>query len=437
MRSEEWSVLHSFLFLIHTAADPVTQQEKKDIIICEILANSERRRLSALIFMKKSSVLFVLWAFALFALIIPAAAQTELPAIDAVEAADLLGRWYMSSACDAEQSCMNMGDYGIVLSYELNADNTITVSSAEGDVSTLYWYMENGTAYSIVPITETRNEINELFINENGDLVSQTTGSYVIFTREEPAAAFSEVIAADAGTADYEGEWHIKGTLIQGKMLPAGMIGTDVVLLIDGESFLLSDETGEQAAAYIIDAGKLYAVIEGTDDQGQTVEEYVMMELHDDGSLFFYFDPGAENEFGMVFTREKNVYSGTDLVDAVGMDTNGESSFSGLLDGLTSEEGGLDFSGLVQQMTGGEGLDINGLIQQVTGDEGFDINGLIQQVTGSENFDLSSLMSGLTGSEEAGGFDLSGLLDGLSSESAEGEGGFNISGLLDMLGSGN
>ena len=100
----------------------------------------ERRRLSALIyFMKKISVLFVFLAFALSVLILPAAAQTELPAIDEVEAADLLGRWYMNSACGADSSCMNMADYGILLVYDLNADNTITVSSGDEAVSTLYW----------------------------------------------------------------------------------------------------------------------------------------------------------------------------------------------------------------------------------------------------------------------------------------------------------
>ena len=387
--------------------------------------------------MKKISVLFVLLALALSILIIPAAAQTELPAIDEAEAADLLGRWYMNSACSADSSCMNMADYGILLVYDLSADNTITVSSGDEVVSTLYWYMENGTAYSIVPVSDTQNEINELYLSEDGSLVSLATDSYVIFTREEPEVAYSETVAADAGTADFEGEWHIKGTVVEGQLIPSEMFGTDIILLIDGESFLMTDGTAEEAAAYILDEGKLYGVIEGTDSEGQPWEEYVMIELHDDGNLFFYFDPGTENEYIMVFTREQNVYSESDLMEAIGAETNSESGISGLLDGLTSGEGGLDFSGLVQELTGSEGFDMNGLVQQLMGGEGFDVNGLIQQVTGSENLDFGSLMSGLTGSGENGGFDLSGLLDGFASGSTGGDGGFNIGGLLDMFGSGN
>ena len=146
-------------------------------------------------------------------------------------------------------------------------------------------------------------------------------------------------------------------------------------------------------------------------------------------------DPGTENEYIMVFTREQNVYSESDLMEAIGADASSESGISGLLDGLASGEGGFDFGGLVQQLTGGEGFDMNGLVQQLTGGEGFDVNGLIQQVTGDENLDITSLMSGLTGSGENGGFDLSGLMDGLTSEGAAG--GFSIGGLLDMFGSGN
>ena len=432
MRSEELFVPHSFYF--GDSAKKPAKSEKKDIISNDFLVFGERRRLLALRMME-SSVLCVLLAFALSALMIPAAAQTELPAIDEVEAADLLGRWYMNAACGADSSCMNMADYGIVLVYDLNADNTITVSSGDEVVSTLYWYMENGTAYSIVPVSDTQNEINELYLSEDGSLVSLATDSYVIFTREEPQVAYSETVAADAGTTDFEGEWHIKGTVVEGQLIPSEMFGTDIILLIDAESFLMTDGTAEEAAAYILDEGKLYGVIEGTDSEGQPWEEYVMIELHDDGNLFFYFDPGTENEYIMVFTREQNVYSESDLMEAIGADASSESGISGLLDGLASGEGGFDFGGLVQQLTGGEGFDMNGLVQQLTGGEGFDVNGLIQQVTGDENLDITSLMSGLTGSGENGGFDLSGLMDGLTSEGAAG--GFSIGGLLDMFGSGN
>lgn len=383
--------------------------------------------------MNKYYALFVLLAFAMFALILPAAAQTELPAIDEAAAADLLGRWYMNQVCDANDDCMSMADYGVTLIYELNADNTITVSTEDEALSTLQWYMENGTAHSIVPITDTQNEINELYISEDGSLVSLSTDSYVIFTREEPVVVYSEQVAADAEAADFAGEWHIKGIIYDGQLYPSDKIGTDTVLTIGGENFVLADGYTEQASDYIFEEGKLFGVIEGTDDQGQPWDEFITIELHDDGNLYFYFDQGTEYELIMEFTREKNVYSGSDVMEAVGTEISDD--VSGLLDGLTSGEGDFDFGGLVEKLTGSEGLDVSGLMQKLTGSEEFDVNGLIQKVTGSEDLDFGSLMSGLTGSDEGGGFDLSGLMDGLMSGNAEG--GFNIGGLLDMFGSGN
>lgn len=366
--------------------------------------------------MKKISILFAAAALALFVLIFSAAAQTD-PA-----AADLLGRWYMNLSCNADDSCTPMGDLGIIIAYDINEDNTISVSMSDEVLSTLEWYAENGTFYSVVPLTETENVTNELILSEDGTLtVMSEDNSYVVFTREEPVVAFSEEVAADAAEADYIGEWHIKGLIIDGQMIAAQMFGDDVVLTIDQESFLMSDGLAEEQGAYILEEGKLYAVVEGTDSEGQPWENDVMMELHDDGTLFFYFDPGTEEESIFVFTRDQNVFGQDDLMDAFGMDQNAEGGISGLMDSLSSGLENFDFGGLVQQLTGEEGFDLNGLVQQVTGQECLDISGLIQQVTGQE-----------------GGFSLSGLLEGLtSSEGTEGEGGFSLSGLLDMFGSGN
>ena len=89
--------------------------------------------------MKKISVLFVVIAITLSVLLIPASAQTELPAIDEAEAAQLLGRWYMNSACGADDSCVNMADIGITFVYDLNADNTIDISSDGKVISNMEW----------------------------------------------------------------------------------------------------------------------------------------------------------------------------------------------------------------------------------------------------------------------------------------------------------
>ena len=353
--------------------------------------------------MKKISVLFVVIAITLFALLIPASAQTELPAIDEAEAAPFLGRWYMNSACGADDSCVNMADIGITFVYDLNADNTIDISSDGEVISNMQWYMENGNAYSIVPLTETTTQLNELMVDENGALYSMNEEGYVIFTREEPTVSYSDVAAADAGAVDYAGEWHVRGMIIEGEMIPAQMFGSDILLTIDGEKFVMTDGLASEEAAYVMEEGRLYAVIEGADDEGQPTEENVLIELHDDGSLFLFFDPGTENESAFVFTREKNVFDTQGVSDGLGLDAIGE-NISGLLDGLKNEDGSFDFSGLVQQLTG------------------------------DENFDISSLMGGLTSGEE-GGFDLSGLLDGLTSGNSEG--GFDLGGLMDMFGNGN
>ena len=218
--------------------------------------------------------------------------------------------------------------------------------------------------------------------------------------------------------------------VIEGKMIPSQKLGNDIILLIDEESFLLSDGTAEEAAYYIMEEGKLYAVIEGTDEEGKPTEENVMIELHEDGTLFLYFEPDTENETAFVFSREKNVYGAEDLVDAVSTEVNEAGGLSGLMDSLTSGEG-FDINGLVQRFIGGEGFDINGLIQQITGGEGFDVSGMMQQITGGEGFDINGLMQQFTGGEE---FDLSGLMSGLTSGEA---GSFDLSGLMDMFGVGN
>ena len=380
--------------------------------------------------MKKNALLFVLLACALFALIIPASAQTELPAIDETEAAGLLGRWYMNMACDSENSCMEMAELGASIYYDVNADNTITIGSGDEALTTLLWYMEDGNAYSLAQINDNDVEVSQLLVGEEGVMVSLTKDGYVIYTREEPVADFSEEVAADSTMSDFTGEWHVKGMVIEGKMIPSQKLGNDIILLIDEESFLLSDGTAEEAAYYIMEEGKLYAVIEGTDEEGKPTEENVMIELHEDGTLFLYFEPDTENETAFVFSREKNVYGAEDLVDAVSTEVNEAGGLSGLMDSLTSGEG-FDINGLVQRFIGGEGFDINGLIQQITGGEGFDVSGMMQQITGGEGFDINGLMQQFTGGEE---FDLSGLMSGLTSGET---GSFDLSGLMDMFGHGN
>ena len=380
--------------------------------------------------MKKNALLFVLLACALFALIIPASAQTELPAIDETEAAGLLGRWYMNMACDSENSCMEMAELGASIYYDVNADNTITIGSGDEALTTLLWYMEDGNAYSLAQVNDNDVEVSQLLVGEEGVMVSLTKDGYVIYTREEPVADFSEEVAADSTMSDFTGEWHVKGMVIEGKMIPSQKLGNDIILLIDEESFLLSDGTAEEAAYYIMEEGKLYAVIEGTDEEGKPTEENVMIELHEDGTLFLYFEPDTENETAFVFSREKNVYGAEDLVDAVSTEVNEAGGLSGLMDSLTSGEG-FDINGLVQRFIGGEGFDINGLIQQITGGEGFDVSGMMQQITGGEGFDINGLMQQFTGGEE---FDLSGLMSGLTSGEA---GSFDLSGLMDMFGAGN
>lgn len=366
----------------------------------------------------KNSVIFIVIALSLFALFLSVAAQTELPAIDEAEAAPFLGRWYMNSACGADDTCVNMADIGITIIYDLNADNTIEIRSGDEAASNMSWYMEKGNAYSVVPLTETTTQLNELMIDENGMLYSMNDEGYVIFTREEPTVSYSETVAADAVTADFAGEWHVKGMIFEGDLIPAQMFGSDILLTIDGEKFVLTDGLAVEEAPYITEEGRLSAVLEGTDDAGQPTEENVLIELHDDGNLFLFFDPGTENESSFVFTREKNVFDNQDISEAMGLDAIGE-NVSGLVDGLTNEDGSFNFSGLVQQLTG---------------KDNFDLNGLMQQITGNEEFDISSLMSGVT-SDEQGGFDLSGLLDGLTSGNSEG--GFNLGGLMDMFGHGN
>ncbi len=366
----------------------------------------------------KNSAIFIVIALSLFAFFLSAAAQTELPAIDEAEAAPFLGRWYMNSACGADDTCVNMADIGITIIYELNADNTIDIRSGDEAASSMSWYMEKGNAYSVVPLTETTTQLNELMVDENGVLYSMNDEGYVIFTREEPTVSYSETVAADAVTADFAGEWHVKGMIFEGDLIPAQMFGSDIILTIDGEKFVLTDGLAEEEAAYIEEEGRLSAVLEGTDEEGQPTEENVLIELHDDGNLFLFFDPGTGNESAFVFTREKNVFDNQDISEAIGLDAIGE-NVSGLMDGLTNEDGSFNFSGLVQQLTG---------------KDNFDLNGLMQQITGNEEFDISSLMSGVT-SDEQGGFDLSGLLDGLTSGNSEG--GFNLGGLMDMFGHGN
>ena len=380
--------------------------------------------------MKKNAHLFVRLTCALFGLIIPASAQTELPAIDETEAAGLLGRWYMNMACDSENSCMEMAELGASITYDVNADNTITIGSGDEALTTLLWYMEDGNAYSLAQVNDNDVEVSQLLVGEEGVMVSLTKDGYVIYTREEPVADFSEEVAADSTMSDFAGEWHVKGMVIEGKMIPSQKLGNDIILLIDEESFLLSDGTAEEAAYYIMEEGKLYAVIEGTDEEGKPTEENVMIELHEDGTLFLYFEPDTENETAFVFSREKNVYGAEDLVDAVSTEVNEAGGLSGLMDSLTSGEG-FDINGLVQRFIGGEGFDINGLIQQITGGEGFDVSGMMQQITGGEGFDINGLMQQFTGGEE---FDLSGLMSGLTSGET---GSFDLSGLMDMFGHGN
>ena len=106
MRGEEWLVSHPFFY--HREVY-MSQRLKNIYNNYGILFPDER---GCLIFMK-NSVIFIVIALSLFALFLSAAAQTELPAIDEAEAAPFLGRWYMNSACGADDTCVNMADIGI------------------------------------------------------------------------------------------------------------------------------------------------------------------------------------------------------------------------------------------------------------------------------------------------------------------------------------
>ncbi len=344
----------------------------------------------------------------LFAIILSASAQTELPPIDEAEAAPLLGRWYLNDVC-ADGTCVNFPELGITLTYDVNPDNTILVGAETGTPDVNKWYMENGTAYTIVTINETAQSVSEFGIDENGMLVAKNDSGYVTYTRELQTPAASEEAAADASSGSFTGEWHIKGIMLDGSLVPAALLGSDSVLTITDTEWNLIDGESDEGAEYIMEDGKLYSILEGTDPEGNPWEEDVMFEYRDDGSLYLYFAPGTESEFIMVFTREKNVTEAQDTVDAQGAaepltpdgEANGDTGIGGLLESLLGET---DLSGLVSSFPGAENLDINGLI--------------------------SGLMSG-----DGEGFNLSGLLDQLTG-GAEGEGGFDFGSLMNMFGSG-
>ena len=361
--------------------------------------------------MKRFLTLFVLLALALSVFILAASAQTDLPAIDETAAADYLGRWYMIDVCD-NNTCMNFPDLGVIVTYDVNADNTITVNADSEDSSTNRWYMEDGMAYSIVELSKTKNSVSLMNVEDNGMLVIMSDTGYVTFSREQPNTEVSAEPVADAGMNEFAGVWYFKGFMAEGQLIPASLLGTEMTLTIGNETLKLSDGTGENEAAYTLEEGKLHSAIEGTDDQGQPIREDIMAEIHEDGTLFFYFDPGTADETIFVFTDEKNTVGISDLQESLSSGGNAE--------------GGLDLAGLMENLLPGgmENLDLNGLLQKFTGSENIDLNGLIQQVTG-----------GLT-SGEGQGFDLSGMLEGLTSGNADGQGGFDLSGLMNLFGSG-
>ncbi len=358
--------------------------------------------------MKKYLVLFVVLALAMSAVVLSAAAQSDLPAIDEAAAADLLGRWYMNEIC-TQESCYNIADLGLTFTYDVNPDNTIIINADSESPSANLWYMEDGIAYSVVEIAENKTSTCAMVIDENGMLVVAADDGYVTYTRGESSTAVSEEVIADAGLENYKGEWHMKGVIYEDQLIGASLLGVDFVLTIGSETFKLSDGLAEDEAEFILEEGKLYSILEGVDENGAAWEDDILIEYHDDDSLFFYFNPGTADESVWVFTREKNVIEPSDIASLVGTDEN--------------SEGGMDLGGLLEGLLSGEG-------------GSFDVSGLIQQVTGSEGFDLNGLISGLTSGEGAGGFDFGGLLDGLTTGGAEGEGGFDLGGLLDLFGSG-
>ncbi len=367
--------------------------------------------------MKKIFILFTVLALAVFASFISVSAQTELPAIDEEEAADLLGRWYIKDICSTE-SCVDVQELGLTLTYDVNTDNTIVVDADTDNPSYSLWFMEDGLAYSIVETDDNSVKVNDLYVDEDGMLIIANDTDYITLTRETETAAVSLEAVDDAEAENFAGEWFFDGIMVEGEMLPASLLGLELSLVIGDETITMIDEDGANEAEYIVDEGKLYAVFEATDSEGNALEEDILAEYHDDDSLFVYFYPDTEDEFVTIFTHEKKTAEAA--VESA--------------PATSEEEDGLDLSSLIQQVIGGEELDVNGLVQQFTG--GTDISGLMQQFTGGENTDINSLVSGLfSGDQES--LNIGGLLEGLTSGSSEGEGGFDLSGLLDMFGSGN
>ena len=382
--------------------------------------------------MKKITILFAVLAFAMFALVLSASSQTELPAIDEAEAADFLGRWYMKDVCSPE-SCLDFQELGIELTYDVKPDNTIVVGKDTEEPSVNLWYMDNGYAYTIVQVSENKTNENEMYIAENGMLVVGDNESYATFTRELQTNEVSQEAVADAVQNDFAGEWYVKGIMYENEMLPSTILGLDYSFLIDEETIMMFSGEDGQEASYIVEEGKLYTVFQGTDPEGKTWEEEMTAEYHDDGSLFVTFFPGTEQEIVMVFTHEPNKPEVTDTTGEAADTTGGAADTTGKA--ADSASGAAGVPSQVSPSEGDDSFDLGGLIGQFFGGENTDINGLIQQFTGGENLDLNGLFDGLMSGE--GGFDLNGLLEGMTSGGAEGEGSFDLSGLFNMFGTGN
>ncbi len=382
--------------------------------------------------MKKFSILFAVLAFAMFALVLSAFSQTELPAIDEAEAADFLGRWYMKDVCSPE-SCLDFQELGIALTYDVNTDNTIVVGKDTEEPSVNLWYMDNGYAYTIVQVSENKTNENEMYIAENGMLVVGDNESYATFTRELQSNEVSQEAVADAVQNDFSGEWYVKGIMHENEMIPSTLLGLDYSFLIDEETIMMFSGEDGQEASYIVEEGKLYTVFQGTDPEGKTWEEEMTAEYHDDGSLFVTFFPGTVNEIVMVFTHEPNKPEVTDTTGEAADTTAGAADTTGGAADTASGAAGIPSQ--VSSSEGDDSFDLGGLIGQFFGGENTDISGLIQQFTGGEKLDLNGLFDSLMSGE--GGFDLNGLLEGMTSGGAEGESGFDLSGLFNMFGTGN
>lgn len=355
----------------------------------------------------KKLFLFTVTVLSLAIFVLSAAAQTELPAIDETEAADYLGRWYLSDICDKD-SCINFPEIGILMTYDFNADNKVIINTDTNETSENTWYMENGKAYTNVYLTEDKFVVNDMSINENGLLVTANEDSYATYTREEPAPVVAPETVADAIPENFAGEWHIKGLMIENQLIPSTVFGSDNLLTIGENTFVMSTEGNVKETAYSFDAGKITAVFEDTDSEGNVLKDDVLIEYHEDGTLYFRLNPDTETETIMVFSREQTVTETSSTAepasDTTGSDTTGGSFIITLLKQLMN------------------GKDMN-------------INGLLQQLTGNENTDINSLVSGLLSGQE-GSVDLNGILDKLTSGSSSEAGGVGLNDLLNLFGSG-